>query len=536
MVLKDYKEDLYYFLIHIILFFILYSSNLIMLGINDDLALFWLLSLGYSSTLILSYPVSSILSVSYTYLPSVQWLSLFYFVLLFSNIALSYFYLIKNEKERFLKNTLILISVIFFTFVWQNINITMLTLITYASALLALKYNLKLSFFLLFITLLLRNDIAILCLPFFIVSLFILYRNILMSKRNLFFLTATIIIPIFLNNYLIKKDTAYYEWLKFNSARAFFTDLKADTKNSTFTNEEKSIAQSWYPQDEYLLSSEKMIQNEYSKIGLYIEQIQQYDIKKLFKHNFNFLFILLFFSGLFFVYSKSRKIDLLLYLSFSLGFLLVLILRDVSRVTVPLIFLWFILVFLLINKTISNENKLKTNVIRKNIFTFLFLILLLLSLPISYNTPKMILSDKIEKISFLENHKFKCEPSVNFPQRWDGGSGLLNYNLLFNEKDWINSNQLLSAGWLSRHPFFYKTHNISAHGQERKYNSFYDWLISEESCFIGGGIIENNFSKMVLDMYDLKLKDKSCKHKVKIIDSYKDLKVTKIYINCKEEK
>ena len=41
------------------------------------------------------------------------------------------------------------------------------------------------------------------------------------------------------------------------------------------------------------------------------------------------------------------------------------------------------------------------------------------------------------------------------------------------------------AGWLSRHPFFYEYYDISSSTKERRFKSFYDFMISEDTYFFG---------------------------------------------------
>jgi hypothetical protein len=79
------KLQLLFILFHTSLFLLLYFANLIVFRVSDDSSLYTLLKAGYSGTLILSYPTSWLLSSLYQWFPSIQWLSLFYFTLVFTN-------------------------------------------------------------------------------------------------------------------------------------------------------------------------------------------------------------------------------------------------------------------------------------------------------------------------------------------------------------------------------------------------------------------------------------------------------------------
>lgn len=520
------KFFLIYFIVHILLVAILFKSKLIMFGTNDEIVLLQMLKEGYGGTLILSYPMSIFIAFFYKNFPSFQWLSLFYFLIATLNIIIFYIYFLNKNKETYNKIFILLFSIIIYVYAWQNLGITLLTLLLFISVVITIRYNPYLAFLFLTLAFFLRYDIALLCFPFIFFTLFIIDKKLLFKKNNLILLVISLIIPIFIQNSMVKDDIQYKNWLEYNNARATFHDLKGDKERTNFTIEEKQILGTWLIQDEYLLASEKLIANNYSKIELYLEKLNNYNYKSILKYRYKYIIGFIFIITLIVIYKNRSKLDLIAYLLLGFGFLILIILRDVDRVVIPLIFLSVVLYIVL-----SNNKNIYNYIILTSIILFL-----LKSIPIKYYSDIKPYEKKLELLNYLKlNTKYNCEIALGFPQEWNSISYIINSNFIFDESNIVSKNEILASGWTARHPFFYKTHNISAYGQERKYNSFYDWLISEESCFIGGDIIENNFSKMVLDMYDLKLENKSCKHKVKIIDSYKDLKVTKIYINCKEK-
>lgn len=177
------KLQLLFILFHTSLFLLLYFANLIVFRVSDDSSLYTLLKAGYSGTLILSYPTSWLLSSLYQWFPSIQWLSLFYFTLVFINLIIFYYYIIKNTENKFSRILLILLSILLYTYIWQNITITTITLLTYVSAIMLYRYNIKGAFFFIFLSLFLRIDIVILCLPFIILSMILLNYSILIKWK-----------------------------------------------------------------------------------------------------------------------------------------------------------------------------------------------------------------------------------------------------------------------------------------------------------------------------------------------------------------
>ncbi len=513
---------LIYFVIHGCLFFFLYYNNLIMLHINDDLALYWLLKAGYSGTLILSYPVSLILVNLYQLFPSVQWLSSFYFLLTILNIAIFYLYIIENIEDKLSKILLILLSVFLYIYFWENVSVTILTLLTYVSAVSVYRYNTKITFFLIVIALLLRTDIAILCLPFVVLSLFFINNSRTVEWKTLLLGSIIIILTIWINFYLIKNDSLYYNWTQFNGARAFFSDLKANMEITNFTLEQKRMLDEWWVQDESLLPNGQVISQKYSLSILYLEKILDFDISNLITNKFRFILLFLFGFGLFVFYKYYRNY-LFGYIIFFMGILLVLILRNVDRVIIPLLFLWFILLF-----ELSKNNKI---VIKFFILGFIFFIVSLKIVYLKISTENLEL--KKEQMYLLNSLNMKCEFSISLPQDISRKNKLLDYNFLFDEYNWIDvKNNILPSGWISRHPYFYESHNITYFNNQRKYKDYYNWLLSDESCFCGGEI--NKDIDSFLAMYDSKITDKSCKHKIKVITEIESLKITKIYLDCEK--
>ena len=112
------------------------------------------------------------------------------------------------------------------------------------------------------------------------------------------------------------------------------------------------------------------------------------------------------------------------------------------------------------------------------------------------------------------------------------------YNYLFHEDVWLkmNDKEILPTGWISRHPFFYRTHHMSDTYTKRKYDTYYNYLIDENTAFIGGKMLANQkgFNMYILGTYDkLYLKDKpQCKHKTFIVAESEHFSISQIRVDC----
>ncbi|BDY13573.1 hypothetical protein HCR_18850 [Hydrogenimonas cancrithermarum] len=210
------------------------------------------------------------------------------------------------------------------------------------------------------------------------------------------------------------------------------------------------------------------------------------------------------------------------YAIFVFGFFLLLLIRDAQRVTYPLLFLWMILLW-------SDLWKYrKKNTI--NIMLLGFMVFFVIETPIG-NQKHRKEDEKlsIELIALMKKYDYLYEPGISFPLTMNAKMfRAMLQNRLFDEKNWI-SNYIMPAGWMSRHPYFYTSHNISNHGVQRKYKNYHDFLLAEESAFIGSKTTNEEMNEMICERYDklFGIND-HCKHRLVTLDESKHFKIVKV--------
>ncbi len=129
----------------------------------------------------------------------------------------------------------------------------------------------------------------------------------------------------------------------------------------------------------------------------------------------------------------------------------------------------------------------------------------------------------------------KYEPALGFPRSFQDTIIVLKQNRLFYESQWIQDGSMLLAGWASRHPYFYKSHDISFKGEKRKYKTFYEFLMDENTGFIGSKISDPITNSSILKMYDKKYPlERDCHHVIKTLDESEHFSITQIIKKCEK--
>jgi len=504
------------------------------LGTNDDWALRGMLvNKGVYGTLIMSCPLSFIVSHLYDIFPSFQWYSILLFIIISINFYLFALYIEKNNSK-IQKFFLLVLAFLWLTFLWFNTSITALTVLTVISAIGLIKANKSLSFLLLFIAFLLRSDIMFVFLPFYAVAYCILSDKLLPNKKEL---TGAIILVVLigLSVTIQKQDRPYIDWLAFNKARSAIQDMNTiKTQKDFFTPMERIyIAAGWW-QDEKLFPTQKVI-----AISPTLSEILQKNIHSIdliawlktykFKH---WLWLLLFGSSLLVIFNITNKKSICIILLLA-GVVLLLITRDVERVTVGLMVLWAYVLF----ESLKRYKNLR--LVFLTLFTGIFYYYLSGQLGYRYfNENTRLLKEAHDLIN--RNNKV-CEPSINFPTGFSNEVNMLfRANYLFHENDWmqIGDNEILPTGWMARHPFFYQSHNISDRYKKRKYNNYYEYLTDDHTAFIGSKWLEKSKPfRLLLKEYDkLYLKDRpECETKTIILDQSEHFSISQIKIICKND-
>jgi len=529
---KYFPEHLYYFLFFVIVSILYITNGYASLATNDDWALRGMLvNEGVYGTLIMSYPLSFVISRMYDFFPSLPWYSILLSLVIGLNFYLFALY-IEKVKPYLQKAILFILALLWLTFLWFNTSITIVTITTMVSAVGLIRKELILSFAMVLFASLLRTDMMFVFIPFYLVSYFILRKELRMTKHEIFAL-FTLVVLISSSLYVQKQDTFYSEWRAFNKARAAIVDMGIlNVEKDYFSPEERfCITASWW-QDTVLLSTEKIVATTPTLAEIIHKNIQQvhfftFITSYKFKH---WLWLLLAASLLVILYRPKSRQALFIPL-LVLGVILLLITRDVERVTVPMIMLWAYILF---------EN-LKGHRIVNTLFVLLFtsIFYYYASGQLGYRYFKENTALQQEAHSLIKKSNKSCEVSINFPTGFTNElNTVFKANYLFHEQDWLqlNNKEILPTGWLSRHEFFYKTHDLSDMHTKRKYKDYHDYLIDDNTAFFGSKhLVKSNF----FDTYLLKTYDKiylkntpECKHTTLIVAESEHFSISQIRIEC----
>ena len=529
---KYFSEHTYYFIIFTIVSLLYIVNGYASLGTNDDWALRGMLvAEGIYGTLIMSYPLSYIISHLYDFYPLIPWYSTLLSLVIGLNFYLFALYIEKNDSY-IQKAILFVLALLWLTFLWFNTTITIVTITTMISAVGLIRKNLLMSFLLIFIASLLRTDMMLIFIPYYFVSFFILRNKLSMTKNEIFGLIVLIAL-VASSLFVQKQDKVYNDWLAFNKARAAIVDMSIlNVEKDFFTPVEKFCYKVGWFQDTNLLTTEKVIETTPTLADILQKNIEKIDLLPFvktykFKH---WLWLLLAASLIILLFNIKNRKSLFIPL-LVLGVILLLITRDVERVTVPLIMLWAYVVF----------ESLKSNRIINTIFLFLFTYIFYyyVSGQLGYRYFQENTALQTEARQLMKQSNKVCEVSINYPT---GFSNELNtvfkVNYLFHENSWLqlNNKEILPTGWLVRHEFFYKSHNLSDTNTTRKYHNYYEYLIDDKTAFFGSRLLvkDKSFQIFLLDTYDkLYLKERpNCKHKTFIVEESKHFAISQIRVDC----
>lgn len=505
--------------------FLLIVLKLSYLGTIDDPYLRKFLIHGENRTLIMSYPLSTVLAFLYERFPHVQWLSWTYFLYMEVVIALFSYY-VSRVEDTVIRISMFLFGSVVLIFAMMNITITLLTLLLIVLAMPLVRRHQIVFWSLFLLALLLRDTIVLSILPLLAVGYALFFdKTYFTTKRSI--VISFLLLTIATVPFSPKLDRSYQNWLDFYHARVYFTDLHGKDEKGIMNENENLIANSWYAQDESLLSSRKIIAAAGSELDVVtyrlIHMKLRHILSELYHHKV--LFILLFATFYLLRQAKISQRKKALYIVYILGFFTLLFIRDVNRVTYPLIFLWIIFL-------VDELMKLgKTKEI--TIMFFAASVALIIDLPI-YNRMHQpeALEHGREILELMQKHEYMYEPGLGFPVKVNSAFvDAMSQNRLFDEKTWI-SNYILPAGWMSRHPYFYKSHQIGK-GSGDIYATYYNYLISTKTAFIGSKEIDEKMNEKILGMYDKLYGEKNqCHHKIVRIDESKNFAVVKVVRIC----
>lgn len=522
----------------IFLFFIsiilgLSLSGYTFLGTQSEIQLQSTLSLGTPRNFMMSYPLSIFVSILYTNVPGVPWYSvvmLLYIVLISFIMAL---YVAKVDYGKYVKFLLFTLFTALLIFMLFETSITLLTMLLIVFSIPLIRGHQAYFWFLLFLASLLREEIIFSLLPLVILSYMIRIKKTSFTKKNL--LLAVFFAVVILSNHLsVSLDKEYKEWVDFTKSRMYFTDLSGTDKHHILTKDEFELSRTWWLCDLDLYPVKKISQAAGSILDILQEKVTRHGfIRHLAgKIYHNKLLALLLLLTIYMIYLEKNNLRRGYYILFAIGFLTLIIVKDVQRTTFPLMLMWSTILFL------GFLEKRKDFMMKGLLFVLLFFISI--DIPwtkvTDYHKNEQLVAEFKELIN---RNNMQLEMPAGFMASWDFSANVLKQGHLLMEKDWVDYNRyLLLSGWFTMHPFFFEQHNISFKNVKRKYNSYYEYLLDSNTGIIGDlegkKHIRPFLANNLLRLYDEKFikKGSGCYHKVKIVDQSEHFAIRQIVKVC----
>ena len=527
--IKKIPEQVYYFSTFLILSLLLLLNGYAAIVTNDDWMLFNLLrATDTYGTLMMGYPLSYVMGQLYSLSPSFPWYSL-----LLSSLLVFYVYLmslyIAQTQDKIQKFILFLSSFLVITFFWLHMTITALSILTMMISLGFAKKNLYYALAFLFLAFMLRTGLVSMLIPFWLIGL-LLIRNPLHFSRQDFYAFVGFMVLLIATFFIESLDTDYSKWKSFNHSRALTSDMQILDPNDVLTQDQKFLMSSGWIQDDVLLPTQKVIEANAKSSMEIISQLSSFNYLNFFQYRLAAWFYLFVAVSLFLLYQNRRSWRAILIPIFIVGIMFLIVMRDVDRVTIPLFIVWaFIL-------TESIKKQKVLNSIFLSLFVLSFFYYSSASMKYRYFNENTAL--KIEARNLIEKSGVACEISMNFPTQFSTELiSLMQVNYLFHEEDWLkmNPNEILPNNWISRHPFFYETHQISHNGIKRKFDRYHDFLLDSHTGFIGSRLLQDSKgSAYLLHQYDKQyLSDKpKCRHAIALVAVSENFSISQVRVDC----
>jgi len=520
---------LFIFFISIILF--LSFSGYTFLGVWDEVRLQSTLAMGEPRNYMMSYPLSVFVAYLYTKIPVFPWYSILILLYMFLIAFLMALYILKSSYDKFLKYFLLFLFVPLLIFILFNVSVTLISLLLVVFAVPLIRNHQAWFWILLFLASLLRVEMLLNVAPLILLAYLIVVRKNSFTKKNI--IVMFIVLVGMTANYLTSSlDKEYKEWLTFQKARIYFNDKKGTNKKHILTEEEFQLVRSWWICDEGLYPLEKVMK----AAGSNLDVIQDIVLTPhailwvLRKGYHNKILILLSLLTLYMLYLEKNNLRRSFYLFFTMGLFALLLVKDVPRTTDPMIMLWGMILFL----GLLNERK---EICAKCLLLFMTLFTI-------SETPWEKVRDYQENEQLVHEFKelvgrnshMKLEPASGFTLSWKGVRTAVKQNHLLYEKDDIDFNHhFIHAQWFAMHPLFFKQHDISHKGIQRKYNSYYEYLLDKNTGIIGSKdkVTMNQFLvNNLLKIYDEKFAEPGCRHKVEMVDQSEHFMINRVVKVC----
>jgi len=541
---KLYLSFLLYFLSIIIIMIITHHT---FLGVQDEAQLLATLKSNEPINYMTSYPLALIIGYLYQHFPTMQWYSImmtFYIVLI--AFIMAFYVTILDFKDKFLTTIAKVITIVFFTmlliYMLVEVDVTSPTLILIALAVPFIRYNQLYFWLLVWIASFLRVQIIFSLAPLLLIAYIVMVdkSSFFKNKKTLLF-SLVFIFGIVFNNFSYMLNKNYKEWMEFTEKRAYFTDFGGAPKGDILSKDEFRLARTWWIVDQDLYPYKKVMKAAGSTVDIIKQRLQNSSVTNC------ILFILSKHPTIYLLLIVSLIIAILYrswfrffgYFIFTIVVVILLIVKDVSRVTVPIYLIW---IAMLAQDLWFIKEKFKkiTNIL-----------LIMLMLQGGYTIYKYLPKDRLKNFQerellakelrdIIKRNNMELEITTGFPASWEYLIEGIMQNHLFDEKNWVDYyDDLLLQGWFSRVPLVYKQHNISFNGVKRKYEHYHDWLVSPKAGIIGSKG-ENRHIRIflrqkLLKMYDKKFPKKGCHHEVIVVDESEHFIIHKVVYICNNQ-
>jgi hypothetical protein len=540
--IREFSLFLLYFIVLISLFILTKHT---FLGVQDEAQLYGTLKSNEPINYMTSYPFALLGGWLYEHFPSMQWYSILmtFYILILSVFMSWYLAVIEvTSKIGFLfKGLLFILFTLLTTYMLLKVDVTSPTLILVVLAIPLIKHHQAYFWFFVWIAVFLRSQIIISLFPLLLLAYFTMVSTI-RPKRKELLLSALFITAAFFTHFSYKLNPSYNDWMTFTEKRAYFTDFGGSPMHNVLTPDEYHLARTWWIVDQDLYPYKKVMADAGSTIDVikqrFLHVAPPLKYIKFILHTHNSLYFLFLLSLLLAILYKSF-LKFAGYFAFGATLILLLIVKDVDRVTMPMLLLWWVMVitdlwyikkekYLLLRNTL-----LLGSILWVNYFLFH-------DIPwqrVTHFQQREAMAQELR--TFLKKNKMQLEITTGFTSSWDHLIETIMQNHLFDENNWIDyHDDLLLQGWFSRVPLVYKQHNVSFNGIKRKYEHYHDWLISPKSGFLGstgeGRHIRPFLAQNLMRMYDEKFPKQGCKHIVALVDQSKHFVIHKVLQQCKD--
>ncbi len=545
---KKIDKTGYLILIYFLLIIsIMIVSNYTFLGVQDEAQLLATLKSNEPINYMTSYPFAVVVGYLYSNFPSIQWYSISITLYLILISFIMAYYVVRLEFENkaltyLAKFALLMMFTILLIYMLVLVDVTFPTLILIALAIPFIKYNQIYFWILVWIASFLRVQIIFSLAPLLFIIYILMVDKKSVFKRKTLFLSLFLLISIIFNNFSYMLNKEYKDWMEFTEKRAYFTDFGGAPKGNILSADEFHLARTWWIVDQDLYPYKKVISSAGTTLDVIKLKFNQHSVKTytlMILKNHSIVYLLFLASLLLCILYRSW-IKFFGYFSFAFVVILLLIVKDVDRVTIPIFFIWSCM---LIVEYWHLKDRLK---IISSIAIITLVISLIFTLYNSFPKNRILHFKQREALAYelkeiIKRNNMELEITTGFPSSWEYLIEGIMQNHLFDEKNWVDYyDDLLLQGWFSRVPLVYKQHNVSFGGVKRKYEHYHDWLMSSKAGIIGSKgenrHIRIFLKRNLMSIYDKKFPKEGCKHQSIVADESKHFVIHKIIYYCTNKK